>query len=131
MNANALIYEHRPTSLIVMAIACALLAPKVHAASNDVTVSIAVSTAGLDLTSATGGKLLYQRIRVAARTVCGHGNRVDLVPAADFGSCYEKALGQAVRALNKPQLTLAYLGSHTLAQAEKNGITAPAQVAAQ
>jgi hypothetical protein len=48
---------------------------------------------------------LYSRLQHAAQVVCTHGMRVDLVPSRDPQGCYEKALGNAVRAANLKLLT--------------------------
>jgi hypothetical protein len=60
---------------------------------------------------------LYSRLQHAAQVVCTHGMRVDLVPSRDPQGCYEKALGNAVRAANLKLLTQVYLETHTLRQA--------------
>jgi hypothetical protein len=63
--------------------------------------------------------------------VCTHGNRVDLVPADNEKRCYEKALGDALRAAKMPLLTQIYLETHTLQDAAARGIEVPAQVASK
>jgi hypothetical protein len=57
--------------------------------------------------------------------------RVDLVPFRDPQGCYEKALGNAVRAANLKLLTQVYLATHTLQEAAARGIDVPVQVAAK
>jgi hypothetical protein len=44
--------------------------------------------------------------------------------------CYQKALGEAVHASNKPLVTQIYLATHTLQEAASHGIE-PAQLVAK
>jgi UrcA family protein len=111
--------------------ACAVLSSPTLAKDYNVTVRVAVSTAGLDLSRPDAAHELYGRLSNAARVACGHGNRADLEPVGDFVGCYEKALGAAVRSVNRPQLTLQYLATHTLQNAATHGIDIPLQVAAR
>jgi len=125
--------SHNTVSFIVIAAlaACAALAGPAQAGNREVTVRLAVSTAGLDLRQPAGARELYGRIQIAARVVCGSGNRVGLEPVTDFGSCTEQALGDAIRSVNISQLTMVYLRMHTLQDASTRGIHVPAQVAAK
>jgi UrcA family protein len=100
-------------------------------AARDVTVSIQVSTRGLDVSQPSGAQKLYQRLQEAARVVCTHGNRVGLEPAPDPEGCREKALADAIRAANITLLTQVYLASHTLREAAAHGIEIPVQMAAK
>jgi UrcA family protein len=113
------------------AAACAILSGPVQAKEHIVDVTLSVNTAGLDLKQPADARELYRRLQKAAYIVCGHGNRVDLRAVPDFAACYEQALGDAVRAANRPQLTLVYLRSHTIQDAATRGIEIPALVAAK
>ena len=113
------------------AIACTLFAGNVAAAGREVTVAIHVSMQGVDITQPAGAQKFYERLKHAAQVACTHGNRVDLQPAPDPAGCYEKALGDAIRSVNMPLLTLVYLETHTLWQAAALGIKVPAQMAAK
>jgi hypothetical protein len=62
---------------------------------------------------------------------CGDGNRADLEPVGNFVGCYEQALAAAVRSVNRPQLTMQYLATHTLQDAATHGIDIPLQMAAR
>jgi UrcA family protein len=110
-------------------VACALFAGSVTA--KEVTVAIQVSTQGLDLSQPAGAHELYTRLQHAAKVVCTHGMRVDLQASPDAEGCYEKALGDAIRSVNSPQLTQVYLATHTLREAAARGIDVPMQVAAK
>jgi UrcA family protein len=100
-------------------------------AAKDVTVSIQVSTQGLDVSQPLGAQKLYWRLLEAARVVCTHGNQVGLEPAPDLAGCREKALADAIRAAKITLLTQVYLASHTLREAAAHGIDAPVQMAAK
>jgi UrcA family protein len=111
------------------AVACALFAGSVAAKDDAVTVSIQVSTQGLDVSQPRGAQKLYWRLQYAARVACTHGNRVGLAPSPDPDGCREKALADAIRAANLTQLTQVYLASHTLREAAAHGIDVPVQMA--
>jgi UrcA family protein len=111
------------------AVACTLFAANVAAKDHRVIVAIHVSTQGVDLSQPAGAQGFYTRLQHAARVACTHGNRVDLTPAP--ASCYEKALGDAIRSANVPLLTQVYLVTHTLREAAARGINVPAQIAAK
>jgi UrcA family protein len=121
----------KTTVLASAAVACALLAGVSVAKDYKVKVAIHVSTQGLDLSQPADAQTFYTRLEHAAYVVCTHGNRVDLVPADDENRCYEKALGEAIRAAKMPLLTQIYLETHTLQDAAARGIEVPAQVASK
>ena len=111
--------------------ACTLFAGSVAAKDDAVTVSIQVSTQGVDVSQPRGAQELYWRLQQAARVVCTHGNRVGLAPSPNPEACREKALADAVRAANLTLLTQVYLASHTLREAAAHGIDVPVSVAAK
>ena len=111
--------------------ACTLFAGSVAAKDDAVTVSIQVSTQGLDVSQPRGAQRLYWRLQHAARVACTRGNRVGLAPSPDPEGCREKALADAIRAANLTLLTQIYLATHTLQQAAARGIDVPVQVAAK
>jgi UrcA family protein len=113
------------------ALVCTLFAGIVAAKDHMVTVTVHVSTQGLDLSQPTGAQRFYARLQHAAEVVCTHGNRVDLAPAPNPKACYEKALGDAIRSAHVPLLTDVYLETHTLGEAAAHGIDVPAQMAAK
>ena len=130
MNTNS---AHTTKSLICLAAAaaCAVLSGPVQANDHEVTVKISVSTAGLDLSQPADARKVYARIQDAADIVCTLGTRVDLKPVRYLMGCYEKALGDAVRSANQPQLSMVYLATHTPGQAAAYGIEIPARMAAK
>jgi UrcA family protein len=111
-------------------VVCALFAGSVAAKDKMVTDSIRVSPQGLDLSQPADAQTFYTRLENAAWTVCTRGTRVGLVPPDDKFRCYQKALGEAVHASNKPLVTQIYLATHTLEEAASHGIE-PAQLVAK
>ena len=111
--------------------ACTLFTSSVAAKDDAVTVSIQVSTQGLDVSQPRGAQKLYWRLQHAARVACTQGNRVGLAPAPNPASCREKALADAIRAANLTLLTQVYVASHTLQEAAAHGIDVPVQMAAK
>ena len=132
MNANEPIRNTQPRVYIAAAAVCAVLSgPAAQASDHVVTIRVPVVAAGLDLRQPAAARELYGRLKEAARTVCGSGDRVGLEPVTDFSSCYEKALGNAIRSVNRRELTMAYLKTHTLQDAATQGIDVPTLVAAK
>jgi UrcA family protein len=132
MNANEPIRNTQPCVCIAAVAVCAVLSgPAAQANDHVVTIRLPVATAGLDLRQPAAARELYGRLKEAARTVCGSGDRVGLEPVTDFSSCYEKALGNAIRSVNRRELTMAYLKTHTLQDAATQGIDVPTLVAAK
>src|ERR1700688_2051440 len=125
MNSKVLVLDVKAFICIAAMAACAILPGSVQANGHEITVKFSVSAAGLDLSQPADARELYSRLQKPARVVCGHGNRVDLRPLIDFADCQEKAVGDAVRSVNRPQLTVVYLGTHTLLDAAARGIDVP------
>ena len=110
-------------------VACTLFAGAAAPKDQDFAVAYHVSKRGLDLSQPAGARELYARIQHAAEVVCTHGMRVDLVPVADQKACYDKSLGDAVRAADTKLVTQVYLASHTAEQAAAFGIAPTLQIA--
>ena len=119
------------TVLGATTVVCALFAGSVAAKDKMVTDSIRISPQGLDLTQPADAQTFYTRLDNAAWTVCTRADRVGLVPVENKFKCYQRALGEAVHASNKPLVTRIYLATHTLQEAAAHGIDVPAQVAAK
>ena len=122
---------HALSVLSAAAVMCTLVAGKVSASDRDVTIAIQVNAHGLDLSQPAGAMELYQRIENAAYIACTRADRVGLEPASDERGCHEKALGDAVRSVNVPLLTQAYLAKHTVREAMAHGIDLRTQLAAK
>jgi UrcA family protein len=129
MNTKASILNAKSFIWLAALAACAVLSGQVKADSHEVTVKISVSAAGLDLSRPADAREVYRRLYFAARTACGNGNRLSLQPPPSFVVCYEKALGDAVHSVNRPQLNIVYLATHTSRDAETYGIEVPVRMA--
>lgn len=71
----------------------------------EVTTSVKVSYADLDISDAAGARTLYARIRSAAREACGPEPAVlDLRDAAGYNACHEQAVSKAVNRVGSEQL---------------------------
>ena len=121
----------RIASLLGVAAGCALLAGNVCARDKIVTESYKVNTQGFDPSRPADAQTLYTRVSNAAWFVCVRGMCADLLPVDGRKSCYEKALGDAVRAINRPLITQMYLATHTLQDAAAHHLEMPEQVAAK
>src|SRR5580692_2119872 len=130
MNTNSSLTT-KPFIHFAAVVACGLLSGAVQAAGHEVTVKIAVSTAGLDRSQPAGAREVYRRLQRAARTACGDGDRVGLEPPTSFEGCYEQALGDAVRSAHRAQLSIIYLATHTARDAATYGIEVPVRLATE
>jgi UrcA family protein len=131
MYTKTTVMTARSVLVAAAAVASVLIAGNVAAKDRTVTVAIHVSAQGLQLNQPADARRFYFRLQLAATVACTHGNRVDLAPPPDPVSCYEKALGDAIRSANLPMLTQIYLGTHTIGEAAARGIEVPAQLAAK
>lgn len=120
------------TALSLPAVVVSLLfAANAAATSQDVKVTLNVSTRGLDLGQPADARKFYRRLEHAAWILCTNGNRVGLEPIPNPQPCQEKSIGEAIRAIKVPLLTQIYLQTHTLSEAAAHGIEAPVQVASK
>jgi UrcA family protein len=119
------------TAPVLMGVVACLICAAATAAEHAVDVSTKISSEGLDLTRPADARTFLTRLEGAAWMLCKRGTRVDLKPVDNFKECYEKSLGDAVRATNKTSVTQAYLVKHTLQDAASHGIQVPAQLAAK
>jgi UrcA family protein len=65
----------------------------------------------LDITKSDGAKILYSRIRAAARDVCESSTGTDPFLRVAIKGCIEKAVDKAVKDVNAPMLTYLRFGS--------------------
>jgi UrcA family protein len=73
--------------------------------------SVTVHYDDLNLSSAAGANRLYDRIEGAARISCGDWGR-SFLEHSDWKSCYQRAIADAVAAVNSPVLTAVYNQKH-------------------
>jgi UrcA family protein len=73
----------------------------------------------LDITTPDGAKVLYKRIRAAARDVCELSASTDPILRTANKVCIEKAVDRAVKGVNAPMLTNLRFGSSDVRLASK------------
>jgi UrcA family protein len=73
----------------------------------------------LDITKSDGAKVLYSRIRAAARNVCELSTGTDPILRGAIKGCIEKAVDKAVKDVNAPMLTQLRFGSTNVQLASK------------
>jgi len=71
--------------------------------------SLKVSYSDLDLTTQAGAATLYNRIRGAARQVCGYEG-VTYADTSGWKRCFNGAVSNAVAKVNSPRLTALHEG---------------------
>ena len=128
MNTNAPRKSVR--SLVRLAAVVASIAVSGYAEAGDQTVQVSkiVSAVGIDVNTPKGARELYFRLKAASQHVCTD-HRVGLQPPPV--RCVEDALGNAIRSVNGPQLTLVYLRSHSIQTAQAYGMRIPILVASK
>jgi UrcA family protein len=106
MNAIIRTKIHAAIYCVLGAAALGALSTSAHA--EDQPPSKTVKFADLDIQTPEGAKVLYHRIRAAARSVCdyGHAN----LRNAEL-QCAEKAIDDAVRKVNAPYPTVLHVDS--------------------
>ena len=80
------------------------LSASVEAADQDVPTKT-VKFADLNIANLAGAKVLYSRIRAAAREVCAYPASGDPILREAVHACIEKAIDKAVKDVNSPVLT--------------------------
>jgi UrcA family protein len=73
----------------------------------------------LDITTPDGAKVLYKRIRAAARDVCDVSTGNDPILRTANKVCIEKAVDRAVKGVNAPMLTNLRFGGSDVRLASK------------
>ena len=108
MNANASHRRHPVrTALLLGALAGMSLAAQAGEPSSAWSAgkSVAVSYADLDLADPAGARVLYARLRSAAREACDYDRSVrDLQRLAAHKDCYDRALNKAVHGVDSERL---------------------------
>jgi UrcA family protein len=74
-------------------------------AADDALPSQRVSYADLDISNPTGAKVLYGRIKVAARHVCALSGYNDLGTMQVVNKCTDRAIDKAVKDVGSPELS--------------------------
>jgi UrcA family protein len=102
----------KATKLMIATMFCAALAAGAQAAE---VTPVHVKYADLNPNDAAGAKVLYQRIRRAADTVCAVPDTTELAFIAMKKQCMVKAIAEAVAQVNAPTLTALYEAEQGLA----------------
>ena len=109
MNTNLV---RKPLTTALFCLACNV--PVAGAAVNDSNLTLAYATrapsvtvkySDLDINRGSGAETLYQRLRSAARQVCGSYDGRNLNAADAWKACYEQALDEAVNDVGNPRLS--------------------------
>jgi UrcA family protein len=98
---------YRFTTMITN-LALGLTLQSAYAASPQDLPSRTVQFADLDLSSAQGGAVLYERLRAAAETVCAPLDDRQIARHLKFNKCVKSALSSAVTKIDRPTLTAYY-----------------------
>jgi UrcA family protein len=67
--------------------------------------TVTVSVAGIDTHSTSGAQVMLQRIKFAAKKVCGGDSSLSLDRQLKFRPCVNEVTQRTVTGLNNPQLT--------------------------
>lgn len=108
------------TSALAIGAQCAFAADTVDGSARHIDVHYA----DLDLNHVEAAAALYQRLRLAAETVCADVDGKDLARATRARACISEAISNAVAQVNQPVLTAYYrsklgIGNVALRQAAK------------
>jgi UrcA family protein len=95
-------FNHNKIAAVASVMAIALFAAGAQA---DEANSFTVRYSDLNLNTAAGATVLYQRIHRAAKDVCGEVDAQSLKVAAAVKACEDQAIERSVRAVNNDQLT--------------------------
>jgi UrcA family protein len=99
-------HMNKLNTLITLAtLAFAFVTLPAQAADSTITKSTTVKFADLDLSKPEGARTLYTRIQAAARQVCSPANLPGVVAKQNYRQCYDKAVNDAVGAVNRPLLS--------------------------
>jgi UrcA family protein len=82
--------------------------------------STTVSYADLDLSSSADAKVLYSRLRTAAKAVCGEPDARNLSLRRLARECYESALSNAVVDLDNANVTALHATDRSIRVAQRN-----------
>jgi UrcA family protein len=101
--------QPKSTALIVaaglLALGCALIGGQAQAADPQQPLTKTVVYGDLNIDSEQGAKVLYARLRNAARDVCSPFEGRDLIQKSLWRSCFDNAVAAAVAQVNKAGVT--------------------------
>jgi UrcA family protein len=106
MNMNTITQNTVRAAALFLCGAVALCTLQVTArASDDALPSQRVSYADLDISKPAGAKVLYSRIKAAARHVCALNGYTDLLAMQAVNQCTDRAIDKAVADVGSPALS--------------------------
>ena len=115
-NANAKA-TRQMTWAMLAAVGVTLLASAAQAGeASDAAPQLVVHYSDLNLATNNGVAVLYHRIQHAAVQVCGSVDQRELARVTAAKACQDRAMAQAVSAINNPMLTGKYLARTDSAQ---------------
>jgi UrcA family protein len=101
--------QSKSTALIVaatfFALGCAMIGGRAQAADPQQPLTKTVIYGDLNIDSEQGAKMLYARLRGAAKDVCFPFEGRDLIQRSLWRSCFDNAVAAAVLRVNKPNVT--------------------------
>jgi UrcA family protein len=100
------------TTILLAALAPSAVQISQAATTEVVQLSRKVEYADLDLSQMNGAKVLYQRLRGAARLVCAPLEGRDLQQDRLHSTCVHDAIASSVAQVNKPLLTQHFVLQH-------------------
>jgi UrcA family protein len=120
-------YVHNTKQITLAAVASLCLSAAAVGAHADQTINDVqtrtVHYSDLDLGTQAGATALYDRIRNAAKQVCGDASSRQLVEAAAARACINRAIASSVHSVNSARLASVY-DSHFGVSEKTNGVTA-------
>jgi UrcA family protein len=122
---------HYTSSLCLTTAIAIMVVPAVSQAGGEEAPVLqkAVSHAGLDLNTDQGARAFYTRLRAAALSVCYATESAIPGSYSSDNPCVKKAIGDAVRAVNRPQVTQLYVAVYRSNPAPTNSHLAIASAA--
>lgn len=104
-------------TMTIVTFAMALGLQPARAAAPQNVPSLVVHFADLDLSRSDGAAVLYQRLKVAAETVCFPLDDRALARHRLFSACVQNAISSAVAKVDRPALTTYYKAQQGLRNA--------------
>jgi UrcA family protein len=83
------------------------------------TDTMSVRVGDLNVANTQGAQVALQRIKVAARQFCSHGDSRDLSRVYEQDACEARMMGKAVRSLNAPIVTALYAPNSSIRLASR------------
>jgi UrcA family protein len=99
---------HTVIAAMLVGVSTLSLGSLAAAADTFAPLQVTVKFGDLDVSHPQGAAVLYGRIHAAAKDVCSPLDRGSVLDKMEFASCVQKALADAVTAVNAPALSAVY-----------------------